>query len=86
AASLPVVADGVGQNSVYIEHGTSGFLIEPGDTEAFAAAVVKLLREPRLRARLGEGARSRVQQRFVWDRLVSDLEVAYRLVQGEGDE
>ncbi len=82
AAGLPVVADDVGQNGVYIEHGVSGFLVEPGDTAAFAAAVVRLLRDRGLRERLAEGAQRRVRQHFTWDRLADSVEAAYRLARG----
>jgi len=83
AAGLPVVADDVGQNGVYIKHGTSGFLVEPGDTAAFAGAVIRLLKDHDLRERLGGGARQRVRQYFTWDRLVDSVEAAYRLARGE---
>jgi glycosyltransferase involved in cell wall biosynthesis len=79
AAGLPIVADDVGQNSVYIEHGTSGFLVEPGDTAAFAGTVTRLLQDLSLRERLGEGAQQRVRQHFTWDRLVDNVEAAYRM-------
>ena len=83
AAGLPIVADDVGQNGVYIKHGTSGFLVEPGDTAAFAGAVIRLLKDHDLRERLGGGARQRVRQYFTWDRLVDSVEAAYRLARGE---
>jgi colanic acid/amylovoran biosynthesis glycosyltransferase len=39
-----------------VEDGESGLLVEPGDTEALAAAIERLLAEDGLAARLGEGA------------------------------
>lgn len=77
AAGLPVVADAVGQNTEYIKHEVSGLLLDPGDTEAFAAAVVRLLRDPELRQRLGQAARIRLQQRFAWEHLAAQAEAAY---------
>ncbi|MGC8787184.1 MAG: glycosyltransferase family 4 protein, partial [Anaerolineae bacterium] len=53
AAGVPVVADNVGQNTEYIEHGVSGLLVSPGDTERFVDATVQLLRDPALASRLG---------------------------------
>jgi len=77
AAGLPVVADRVGQNAEYIEHLVSGLLVPPGDSAAFASAVVALLRDAALRQRLGEAARQRMQERFTWDRLAEVAEQAY---------
>jgi len=74
---LAVVADGVGQNSEYIEHGVSGILIDPGDTAAFVQALLHLLRNGAERARLGENAARLVRERFSWDRLIQTVERAY---------
>jgi len=67
----------VGQNAEYIEHLVSGLLVPPGDSAAFASAVVSLLRDAALRQRLGEAARQRMQEQFTWDRLAEVAEQAY---------
>lgn len=74
---LAVVADRVGQTNEYIEHGVSGILVEPGDTAAFAQALLHLLRNEAERARLGENAARRVRERFSWDALIQRVEKAY---------
>jgi len=79
AAGLPVVADDVGQNREYIQHGISGLLVPPGDGEAFARSVVELLRDEGLRRRLGQEARRRIFEEFAWDKLVANVERAYRV-------
>jgi len=78
-AGLPVVADAVGQNPAYLEHGVSGWLVPPGDVEAFAHGLAALLADPGLRLRLGQAARQRVTEDFSWDRLVLAVEAAYGL-------
>lgn len=78
AAGLPVVADAVGQNAEYVVDGESGWLVEPEDDAAFADAVVRLLKDADLRARLGASAARRMRQRFAWDSLVVEVERAYR--------
>ena len=83
AAGVAVVADDVGQNGEYVEHGISGILIAPGDTAAFAGRVVELLRDESLRAKLGGGAQRRIFGEFNWGKLVMRIEEAYR---GDGDE
>ena len=77
-AGLPIVADDVGQNREYIEHGVSGLLAPNGDNDTFARYVVGLLRDEGLRARLGEEARRRIWEEFDWGKLVTRVEEAYR--------
>jgi len=78
-AGLPVIADDVGQNREYIEHGVSGLLIPPGDDKAFARSVVKLLLDEGLRTRLGQGARRRILKEFNWKKLIEGVKAAYGL-------
>jgi glycosyltransferase involved in cell wall biosynthesis len=78
AAGLPVVADAVGQNAEYIVGGESGLLVEPEDDVAFADAVLRLLKDADLRARMGMSAARRMRERFAWDNLVQEVERAYR--------
>jgi glycosyltransferase involved in cell wall biosynthesis len=77
SAGLAVVADDVGQVGEYVEHLSTGYVVSPGDTEAFARGVVQLLRDDDLRARLGEEARRRVSDSFDWARLAAVAERAY---------
>jgi glycosyltransferase involved in cell wall biosynthesis len=78
AAGLPVVADAVGQNAEYIVDAESGLLVAPGDDAALADAVLRLLADPDLRARLGAAAARRMRERFAWEGLVEGVERAYR--------
>jgi glycosyltransferase involved in cell wall biosynthesis len=78
AAGLAVVADAVGQNGEYIEHGSSGWLVAPGDDEGFAGAVASLLEDEALHGRLGAEARRRVTELFSWARLAEVVERAYK--------
>jgi glycosyltransferase involved in cell wall biosynthesis len=77
AAGLPVVADDVGQAGEYIEHLSSGYLVPPGDTDAFTTGVLRLLRDEELRSRLGWHARQRVMDEFAWHKLAVVVERAY---------
>ncbi len=51
-----VVASRVGGIRDLVTDGDSGLLVEPGSTEALADALVRVLTDPELAARLGEGA------------------------------
>nr|MBC7244375.1 glycosyltransferase family 4 protein [Chloroflexota bacterium] len=79
AAGVPVVAERVGQNAEYIEHGVSGLLINPGETERFIEAVVRLLRDQDLAKRLGMVAQEHIQSEFAWHRLAKRAEIAYQI-------
>jgi len=76
---IPVVADRVGQIGEYIENEVSGLLVDPKDDDAFAASVVRVLKEPQLRTCLGKKAADRVRKVFSWNRLVSQVKEAYRV-------
>jgi glycosyltransferase involved in cell wall biosynthesis len=77
AAGVPVVADRVGQTAEYIEDGISGMLVAPGDSAAFVAAVVRLLRDRVLAERLGAAGQQRIRTEFTWEKLASQVESLY---------
>lgn len=64
AAGLPVVASSAGGPAEQVEDGVTGFLAPPGDTAALTARLLTLLRNPALRASMGERGRARVLARF----------------------
>ena len=53
-----VVATGVGGIRDLVEDGVNGLLVPPGDTDALADALVRLLSDRPLAERLAEGARA----------------------------
>lgn len=77
AAGLPVVANAVGQNCEYIRPEVSGLLIPAGDDQAFTGAVVRLLKDRRLRQRLGRAASLSIQEKYRWPQLAQIVEKAY---------
>jgi glycosyltransferase involved in cell wall biosynthesis len=56
AAGLPVVAAAVGGVPELVSPGVTGELFPPGDHRALAAHLLRLLREPELRGRMGAAA------------------------------
>ena len=65
---VPVVASNVGGISDQIVHGESGLLVEsPHDLADFGANVRRILEDPQLAARLGEGGRRRAIDAFLPD-------------------
>jgi len=64
AAGRAIVATAVGGTSQLIDEGINGLLAPPREPEALASALLQLLREPALAARLGNAARQRVRERY----------------------
>lgn len=77
AAARPVVATRVGGVPELVDDGENGFLIEPGDTQGFAAAVCRLLREPELARRMGRRGRERARRRHGCSAAARQLERLY---------
>lgn len=73
-AGLPVVASGVGGIPEVVENGREGWLVEPDDPRALAAALSSLIGDGELRDRFGEGGRRRVLERFTSTRMTEDYE------------
>jgi L-malate glycosyltransferase len=76
AAGLPVVATTVGGLSECVINGETGILVPPADSDALAAAIIALLRDPELRRRFGYAGRTRVQRLFCPDVLVPRIEAS----------
>lgn len=76
----PVVSD-TGGNAELVEHGHSGLVVPPGDTDALVAALQTLVDEPATRAAMGAAARERIATQFTTGRTVREtLAVFERLL------
>lgn len=64
AAGKPVVAWDLSSNPEIVEHGRSGYLVEPDDQNAFVSRLQELGADPQLRATMGQAGRERVEQLF----------------------
>ena len=64
AAGLPIVATRVGGVPEAVEDGISGLLVQPGNPEALAEAIVRLWKDPEVRQQLGANASRRVAECF----------------------
>jgi glycosyltransferase involved in cell wall biosynthesis len=77
AAAVPVVATRVGGLPEVVRDGETGLLVAPGDPDALAAAVGRLLDDAELRARLGARARE-LSARFAPERYADALDALLR--------
>jgi glycosyltransferase involved in cell wall biosynthesis len=77
AAGKAIVATGIAQAGAVIHDGQTGRLVSAGDAEAFADAVLQLLRDPTERQRLGQNARREAVERHSWEVYTRQLEETY---------
>ena len=77
SAGRPVVGTRVGGTPELVVDGETGLLVERGDPDGLARALVRVLGDDALRARLGEGARRHVAARLAADRSVDRLLALY---------
>jgi glycosyltransferase involved in cell wall biosynthesis len=80
AHGLPAVAVGRGAVPEVIEDGRNGLLVPAPEPDAFAHAVLRLLDDPALAARLGAAARQTIQLRFSVGAMVENTLQVYRRV------
>ena len=64
---VPVVATDVGSIPESVDAGRSGLIVPPGDTDALARALVAVLTDTELQARLSRGAREMAAGAMSWD-------------------
>ncbi len=74
---VAVVASDNGAQPEYITDGVTGLLVPPGDVDALAAALARLLDDPGLRRRLGAAGRRYFDECMSYDSFVGQVEQAY---------
>ena len=80
ACGKPIVATTAGGMPEVVNDGATGLLVPPRDHQAMAEAIVKLLTNPDLRARMGAAGLARVRAKFSAERMVQDTLEVYRRV------
>ena len=80
ASSKPIVATTAGGIPEVVVDGETGFLVPPRDHQAMADALVKLLKDPELRKKMGHAGLARARRKFSADRMVQDTLKVYKRV------
>ena len=83
AMERPVVATAVNGVPEIVEDGVTGLLVERGDGEALAQAVLDTLSHAERARAMGRAGRRRVKACFTASRMVAETEALYRDVLGE---
>jgi len=78
ACGKPVIAGRSGGVPDAVQDGLTGLLVNPVDSEAVAAAIVKVLREPGLANTMGENGRKWVETEINWTRAADEFERAMK--------
>lgn len=73
ASGLPVIAGQSGGLAEAVHDGETGFVVNPDDPAAVAAALQRLLADQLLARRLGQGGRKAIETYYNWDRVIRDL-------------
>ncbi len=82
ACGRPIVASDIPGCREITHQGENGLLVPPGDTEALAAALARLIENSDLRRRFGARGRELVEAGFSEDRVVRATLEVYRALEG----
>jgi L-malate glycosyltransferase len=80
ACARPIVATRAGGIPEIVEDEVNGLLVPIRDHHALADAIVRALKDPAMRRRMGDAGFARVNQRFTVDRMVSETAAVYARV------
>jgi glycosyltransferase involved in cell wall biosynthesis len=86
ACGKPIVATSAGGIPEVVVNGETGVLPPPRDHPAWARAIADLLKDERLRARMGQAGLARVRQHFTVERMVAGTAAIYDRVAGNARE
>jgi glycosyltransferase involved in cell wall biosynthesis len=79
ARGCPVIASDAASLPEIVDDGGCGLLVPPNAPAALGRAIERLRHDPELWRRLSAGARTRVEERFTWERVVDRCLEAYRV-------
>lgn len=82
AACVPVVAAAVGGIPGMIEHGSTGFLVDPYDVAGIGDAMGRVIADPSLSAEMGRKAKLAVRNRFMASVVAEKTVRVYREILG----
>ena len=75
---LPAVVSDIPGNTAVVEDGVNGLVVQAGNAPALADAVVRLLRAPDVRNRMGLAARERMRLHFSSECVAEQIAALYR--------
>lgn len=82
--SVPVVASNIGGITDIVQHESTGLLVPPGDEDALANALTRVLADTELSRTLGESGKRLLREQFSWESIVDRWEGVYTRARREG--
>ena len=82
ASGRPVVATAIAGLDEIVEAGRTGILVPPRDPRALAGAILKLLDDRGLAARMGTAGRKRVLHSFSMEAMIAAYEALFAKLAG----
>ena len=74
---LPIAAAVVGGPLEILESDRTAVLFPPRNAEALACALLRLITQPELRARIGQAAAQEVRRKWLWTHKVEEMRMVY---------
>ena len=82
AEEIPIMSSRIGGLPELVEHGVSGWLVEPGNVDAWVRALRVVVATPlELLRRMGRASQERVKARHLWGQHLDQLEDVYKQLQ-----
>ncbi|MDN5127474.1 glycosyltransferase family 4 protein [Aliarcobacter butzleri] len=78
ASGLPVIGTNVGGIPSQVIDKKTGYLVELNNIEQLKNSILKLASNKKLREKMGQNGRERVEKEFSWDKSAEQLEKIYR--------
>ena len=80
AFKKPVVVTDVGSIPEVVDDGVTGFIVPSRDEKALAGAIIKLLKDEKLRKKMGEDAYKKMKEELSWDKIAEKTIEVYKEV------
>ncbi len=86
SSAKPIVASDINGYRMVMEDGKQGLLAGENEPAAFAEALLRLLKDPDLRLRMGSAGRDTVLAKYSWELVAAQVEALYLKLQNRGAE
>ena len=68
--------------SEVVDDGVTGLIVPPCDSDALANAIVKILKDDRLRKQMGDNAYMKMKKELAWDKIAEKTIEVYESIMG----
>ncbi|BAZ43951.1 group 1 glycosyl transferase [Chondrocystis sp. NIES-4102] len=83
ATQTPVIATKIGGMTEIVDDQVNGLLTDPGDPQALAAAMLKIVDNPQFALGMGKAGREKVLQSYSWEQIAENLNSHYAAIEAK---